>query len=178
MEKPLSAAYPFSGKMLFPWAEFSRVSARAGGRPSRSKEPSTIAPRRSGPGYERSEAAARAGNWRRPRPEKRQKTRNHSSRALSSALLSNRATSRLGRGQIQPVKLRGANSTFRARLLGLRDTVACPAGGQNNPAANELGAAQQQLMPCEGRGAIKNTPRRAASPTPTAAAGYARGDRG
>src|SRR5215831_6665421 len=167
----------FRAKCLFSWAELSRVSAHAGGRPRRSKEPSTTAPRRSGPRYEHSEAVARAGRWRRPRPEKGQKTKNHSSRVVSSAWLSNRATSRLGRGQIQPVKLRGATSTFRVRLLGLRDTVACPGGGQNNPAANELGAARQPPVPCEGRGAIKNTPRRAKSPTPTAAAGYARWDR-
>src|SRR5215469_6046195 len=163
--------------MLFSWAAVSRVSARAGGRPRRSRERSTIAPRRSGPRYERWEAAARARRRHRPRPEKGPKTTNHSSRVLANALLSNRAASRLGRGQIQPIKLGTANSTFRARLLGLRDRVACPAGGLNSPRANVLGAARQQPAPCEGRGAIKSMPRREGNPTPIAAAGYARWDR-
>src|SRR2546429_658036 len=164
-------------KMFFSWSDVSRFSVRAGGPPKQSKEPSAIAPTRSGPPCERWEAVARAGKRHRPRPERGQKSRDHSSWGLSNALRSNRQTSRLGRAQIQPVELREANSTFPARLLGPRDKAACPGDGQNNPAAKVSGAVRQPPAPGEGRAARKNMLRRAANPTPTAAKGYAIWDR-
>src|SRR6266480_4612375 len=48
-------------KMFFSWSDVSRFSVRAGGPPKQSKEPSAIAPTRSGPPCERWEAVARAG---------------------------------------------------------------------------------------------------------------------
>src|SRR5207249_11242660 len=78
-KKPPKAAYPFCCKMFFSWSDVSRFSVRAGGPPKQSKEPSAIAPTRSGPPCERWEAVARAGKRHRPRPERGQRTRDHSS---------------------------------------------------------------------------------------------------